>query len=105
MLRIDVPDIPAYELEAFQIERRESDLDCPGVVEAWIGGEVHLEPLCQRCQTLNALGSVVEGGCSRDKQVEARESTGVDLVDQLAEGIEALLTHVAADALQRLHLV
>ena len=39
------------------------------------------------------------------EQVQAGESPAVDLIDQLPQGVQALVPHVAADSLDGLHLV
>ena len=64
-----------------------------------------MEPLCQRLQPMDALGAVVEGWRPGDDQVEARETAGVHLVDELPEGVEALVADVAADPLDGLDLI
>ena len=48
---------------------------------------------------------VVERGRPGDQQEQAREAAGVHLVDQLPQRVERLVADVAADPLQRLHLV
>lgn len=52
-----------------------------------------------------SLRTVEERGRSRDRQVEPRRATRVDLVDALAKGVETLLAHVGPHPLERLHLV
>ena len=88
-----------------QVEAGQPDLDGPRVVEPGIGLEIDVQPLGQRLQPLHALRAVVEGRRAGDHQVQARETSRVDLVDQLPQGIQALVAHVAADPLDGLHLV
>ena len=64
-----------------------------------------MQPLGQRLQPLDALRAVEEGRGAGDDQVQAGEPAGVDLVDELAQGVEPLLADVAADPLQGLDLV
>ena len=64
-----------------------------------------MEPLRQRRESLRTLRAVVERRRAGDHHVQARESAAVDLVDELTQGVEALLANVAAYALKRLDLV
>ena len=64
-----------------------------------------MQPLRQRLQPLDALWTFKKCGCPRDHQVQARKSTGIDLVDELAQRVEALVTDVAPNPLNRLDLV
>ena len=86
-------------------EAGQADLDGPRVVEPGVGLEVDVQPLGQRLQPADALRAVVEGRRAGDDQVQAGEPPGVDLVDELAQGVEPLLADVAADPLQGLDLV
>ena len=54
---------------------------------------------------MHALLAVEEGRGAGDDEEQAREPPRVDLVEQLTQGVEALLPDVAAHALQRLDLV
>ena len=91
--------------QPFEVEVRKPNLNCAGVVEARVAGEVCVEPLGQRRQALRALGAVVERGCRGDHDVQTGKSAGVDLVDQLAHRVQALLADVGAYSLERLDLV
>ena len=53
----------------------------------------------------HALRPVEERGRAGDDQVQPGKPAGVDLVDQLPQRVERLVPDVAADPLQRLHLV
>ena len=64
-----------------------------------------MEPLRQRFQSLDALRAVEECRRSGRQQVELGEPPAVDVVDQLAQGIQPLLPHVAPHPLKRLDLV
>src|SRR4051812_18918026 len=86
-------------------EAGQADLDGARAVEPGVGLEVDVQPLGGRLQPADALRAVVEGRGAGDDQVQAGEATGVDLVDELAQGVEALLADVAADPLQGLDLV
>ena len=77
----------------------------PGVVEPRVVGEVGMQTLGERWEALRSLRPVVERGRAGDHEIEAGEATAVDLVDELAQRVEPLLAHVAANALQRLDLV
>ena len=76
-----------------------------GIVEAGVGLEIHMQPLGQRLQPLHTLRPIEEGRRPGDQQVEIREPPAVDVVDQLPQGIQPLLPHVASDSLQRFDLV
>ena len=47
----------------------------------------------------NALMAIEEGGRSRDQQIQTRESTGVNFIDQLTQCIKALVANVATHSL------
>ena len=105
MLTVDVADLAADESEPFQGERGEPDLHGPRVVESGVRLEVDVETLGERLQPLDTLRAFKERGCPGDQQVEAGESPGVDLVDELPEGVQALVADVAPDALDRFDLI
>ncbi len=105
MLAVDVADLAADESEPFQGERRESDLHGPRVIETGVGLEVDLEALGERLQSLDALRAFKEGSGPGDQQIEAGEAPGIDLVDELAERVEALVANVAANALDCFDLI
>ena len=83
--------------QALEVEAGQADLHRARVVEARVAGEVGVQPLGQRRQPLHALRAVEEGRRAGDDQVQAGEAPAVDLVDQLAQRVERLLAHVAAD--------
>ena len=87
------------------IERWQPKLDGTRVVEAGVGLEVHMEPLGQWLQPLDTLRPVEEGRRPGGEQEELREPASVDVVDQLAQGVQPLLPHVATDSLKRFDLV
>ena len=64
-----------------------------------------MQPLGQRRQPLDALRAVEEGRRAGDQRVQAGEAPGVHVVDELPQRVERLVADVAADPLQRLHLV
>ena len=68
-------------------------------------GEADAQALCERRKPSDAVRPVEERGRAGDEDVEAREPTAVQVVDQLAQGFEALVAGVGPDALDRLHLV
>jgi hypothetical protein len=66
----------------------------PGV-EALRAAEVGVKALLERRQALDALGAVEELWGAGDDDVEAGVDAGVEVVDELAEGVEALFAAVA----------
>ncbi len=64
-----------------------------------------MQALCQGLQPLYALGAVVKRRGSRNEQVETGEPSGIDIVDELSQRIEALVPHITSDALNRLDLI
>src|SRR5439155_13949725 len=97
--------LTADQVQSLEVESGQPDLDCARVVEACVGLKVDVKTLCERSETLHSLRTLEEGRRARNEQVEAGKAAGVDLVDELAEGVQALLAHVAAHALQRLDFV
>ena len=87
------------------IERRESYLNCSRVVEASISAEVHMQALGQRYQALNALWAIKECRGTRHHKIEAWVAAGIDLIDPLAQRVEALFPCIRAHALQRFDFV
>ena len=105
VLREDVSDFPANFPEFRVVEGCETNLYGARVVEARISCEIDIQALCERLQPLYTLGTVEEGWGSSDHQIQARETTAVDLVYQLPDGVQALLPNVTSYPLQRLDLV
>ena len=105
MLAVDVADLAADESEPFQGERGESDLHGPRVVETGVRLEVDVETLGEWLQPLDTLGAFKEGGRPGDQQIEAGKSPGIDLIDELPERVQALITNVASHALDGFHLI
>lgn len=68
-------------------------------------GKVHREPLGERRQALHPLRALEKRGGPRDHQIQARKTAGIDLVEHLSEGVQALLPHVATHPLERFHLI
>ena len=64
-----------------------------------------MQALSQRLQSPYTLRSVEEGRGSRGQQVEIRKPSTVDVVDQLPQGVESFLPHVASDSLQRFDFI
>ena len=93
--RLDVADPRPTSASRSRSNAAQPDLDGARVVETGIGREIDVQPLGQRRQPLHALRAVEEGRRAGDQQVQAGEPAAVDLVDQLAQGVEALLPHVA----------
>ena len=60
-----------------------------------------MEALGERLQPLDTLRSLKERGRPGDQQIETGESPGIDLIDELPERVEALITNVASHALDR----
>ena len=102
---VEVTYLDAHLHQPGVVEGGQPKLDRTGIVEAGVRLEIHMQPLSQRLQPLDALRPVEEGRGSRDEQVEVREPPSVDVVDQLPQGVQALLSHVAPDPLERLDLV
>ena len=108
-----VPGLPGVQVahgatqlaEPGEIEPGQAQLHRARRVEAWIGGEVGRQPLSERGQPLHALPPVEERRRPGDHEEQPGEALGVELVDELAQGVQALLPDVAAHALQRLDLV
>ena len=105
VLREDVSDFPANFPEFRVVEGCKTNLYGARVVEARISCEIDIQALCERLQPLYTLGTVEEGWGSSDHQIQARETTAVDLVYQLPDGVQALLPNVTSYPLQRLDLV
>ena len=80
--------------ELRQVEAGQPELDRAGVVEPGVGAEVGGKPLGERRQPRDALRPVVERGRAGDQQVQAGEPAGVDLVDELAQRVQALVADV-----------
>src|SRR3954471_23867704 len=64
-----------------------------------------MQALSQGFKPLNALGTIEEHGSPRGEQVEVGEPAPVDVIDQLPEGVQSLLSDIATDPLERLDLV
>ncbi len=102
---VQVADGAAQLAEPGEVEPGQPQLHRARGVEARIGGEVGGQPLGERRQPLHALLAVEERRRAGDDEEQAGEAPGVDLVDELAQRVEALLPDVAAHPLQRLDLV
>ena len=87
------------------VERWQPKLDRTWIVKPCVRLEIHMQPLSQGLQPLDALRTIKERGRPRDEQVEIGEPPSVDVVDQLPQGIQALLSHVTTNPLERLDLV
>ena len=61
----NVADLAADLAEPIEVEARQADLDCPGVVEAGVGLKIDVQPLGQGLQPLGALRAVEEGRRAR----------------------------------------
>jgi hypothetical protein len=105
VLAVDIADLAADELEPLEGERGEPDLHGPRVIEAEVHLEVDVEPLGQRLESRDTLGTFEERGGPGDQQVKTGKSTGIDLVDELPKCVEALIADVAPNALDRLDLI
>jgi hypothetical protein len=54
---------------------------------------------------LHALRTFKEGGRSGDEDVQPRETTSINLIEQLTKGVQRLLSDVATNPLKSLDLV
>ena len=102
---VEVADRAADLDQSVVGEARQADLDGARAVEPRVGLEVDVQPLGERLQPLHPLRAVEERRRAGDEQVQAGEPAPIDLVDQLPQGVEALVPHVAADPLEGFHLV
>ena len=75
------------------------------IVEFGIATKVHVQPLSQRRQSLNPLRAVEKCRGSGDDQIQSRKASAVDLVHELAKGIQCLVPNIAAHALESFHLI
>ena len=80
-------------------EGRQTHLHRPWVVEPRVGTEIDMQSLRQWCEALNALPTFIESLGAGDQEVQARKVAGVDLVDPLAQRIQAPLSGVRTHAL------
>ena len=102
---VEVTDSLPDALQAVEVEVLQSHLRRPWIVEPVRAGEVDGEPLGERGQALYPLRTFEKRGGPGDHQIQARETAGIDLVEHLPEGVQALLPHIATDPLERLHLI
>jgi hypothetical protein len=86
-------------------EREQAKLDRTGVIKAGFGLKVHMQALGEWLQPLDSLRPVEKCRRSGREQEEIGEPAPVNVVDQLAQSVQALLAHVATDSLKRLDLV
>lgn len=102
---VEITNPPTDALQAGEVEVLQSHLRRPWIVEPVRTGEVHREALGEWGQALHPLRPLEERRRPRDHQIQARETAGIDLVEHLSEGVQALLPHVATHPLERFHLI
>src|SRR5262249_21753804 len=90
---------------ALDVERLEPDLRRARVEELGVAGEVGGEALREWGQPLDAVRAIEELRRACDQHVETRVAPAVEIVDELAQRVQALLAVIAAHALDRLDLV
>src|SRR5262245_54275359 len=100
MRRIKVADLGSDQLQLVQVKARQTNLHGTGIIKPRIGGKLDMQPLHQWWQSWRTLWTVEERGRPSDQQVQPRKASSVDLIDELTQGIEGLLTHVTAHPLQ-----
>ena len=88
-----------------KIEGRKAELHCPWVVESPFCLEVDVKALGERLQALDALRPLEEGRRPGYEEKQAGEAAGVHFVDQLAQGVEALITNVTSNPLYCLDFI
>ena len=64
-----------------------------------------MQPLRKWLQALCALRAIVECAGPSDQQVESRETSRVDIIDELPQGVETLIANVASDSLDGLDFI
>lgn len=85
VLDVDAPHSAAELDEPGVVEPGETELNCTGVVESSIGGEVSCESLGQWREPLDSLWAIEERRGAGDQQIEAREASTVDFVEHLPQ--------------------
>ena len=103
--RVQIPDAPAHLDQPLLVEGEQAHLDVARVVPLRVAREVDVQALGEGRQALDAIGSVEERGRAGDEDVEPREAPAVQVVDELADGFEAPVAAVGANALDGLDLV
>ena len=103
--RVQVAHLRAQGQQRVPVEAGQPDLHRPRVVEPRVGGEVGGQPLRERRQPRHPAGPVVERRRPGDDQEQPGVAPGVDLVQELPQGVERLVPDVTADPLQGLHLI
>src|SRR5262245_64706080 len=105
VLGVDIPDLRADQSQPREVKRGESDLNGPGIIDSGLRLKVDVEPLGQRFEPLYPLRTVKERRGPGDDEVETWKPARVYLVDQLPQGIQALVPHIASHPLDGLDLV
>jgi hypothetical protein len=85
---VHVADLLAHLDQALVGEGGQAHLHRPQVVEARLRLEVHVQALRQRLQPLDPLRPLEERGRPGHQQVQPGEPAGIDLIDELAQGLE-----------------
>src|SRR5690606_22363705 len=89
-----VTDLRSHFHQALMIERCQAKLHGPRVVESGIRLEIHMQSLGQWFKTLDSLWAVVEGRGAGDDQVQAGKPATVNVVEQLSQCVQTLLSHI-----------
>src|SRR5689334_11682283 len=105
MLYEDVADFPADQAQPIQVESWETHLYGARIVETDLWLKIDIQTLGQRLEPLDTLGTFKEGWRTSDQHVQSRESTRVNLIKKLPQRVEALVTDITADPLNRFHLI
>jgi hypothetical protein len=104
-LGLDIPHPPADLEEVLLLEGPQPELWGTRVVEPPVLSEVCGQPLGQRRQLFAPLLAVEKTGRPCDEQEEPGKPPRIDFIDELAQGIQPLLSGVGSNPLQGFDLV
>jgi len=102
---IDLPHLASDFEQRVVAEGRQTHLHRPWVVEARVSTEIDMQSLRQWCEALNTLRAFIESLGAGDQEVQARKAAGVDLVDPLAQRVQAPLAGIGTHTLQGLDFI
>jgi hypothetical protein len=79
-----IPDPGADARECAEVETREPDLDRPRIVVPCVRRKVRVQPLGQRCESLDALWPIEESGGPGDDQVTGYRPASISSISCLS---------------------
>src|SRR5262245_25212863 len=105
MLHEEVASFVADQAQPVKIKSRKTNLHGARIIETNLRLKIDMQTLGQGFEPLDTLGAFKEGRGAGDQHVQSWESARVNLINELSQRVEALVTDITADPLNCLNLV